>query len=139
MAAGEDKVVAGQWTIADNGQKLGPYSLDQMKQMVREGRMPPEGLVWTPGMSEWKPWRQTPEIQLMAAGGGWAGQFSQGQLKDYLVFRKMILPIMIQIQFWVDCSLSSSVVSCSSRWAWPQQVALCLAFSFSLCQFSCLS
>jgi hypothetical protein len=97
-------VVAGQWMISGNGQQHGPFSLDQMTQMIREGRMPAGVLAWTPGMSEWKPWRQVPEFELMGIGGGWAGplrQASKGQVVDYLVFRRMILPIVIQVVFWL--------------------------------------
>jgi hypothetical protein len=104
MTAGQQTVAAGQWTISDNGQQLGPYSLDQVKQMIREGRMPSGALVWTPGMAEWKPWQQAPEFELMGSGGGWTGplrQASKGQIIDYLVFRRMILPIMIQVTFWL--------------------------------------
>ncbi len=105
MSAGEqNSVAAGQWTISDNGQQLGPYTLEQIKQMIREGRMPAAALVWTPGMTEWKPWQQTPEFELMGGAGGWIGplrQVSKGQIVDYLVFRRMVLPIVMQVVFWI--------------------------------------
>jgi hypothetical protein len=122
MAAGEqNSVSAGQWTISDNGQQLGPYTLDQMKQMVREGRMPAGGLVWTPGMAEWRPWRQTPELELMGVMGGWTGplrQASKGQVVDYLVFRRMVLPLVMQVVFWLG--LLALVFGCFDffRMAW---------------------
>jgi len=105
MTAGQNNpVAAGQWMMNAQGQQQGPFTLDQMKQMVREGQMPPDALVWMPGMAEWKPWRQTPEFALPAGGGGWTDtlrQHSKGPIGDYLVFRRMILPIMIQALFWL--------------------------------------
>lgn len=118
MAQGSGgEVAAGQWMVSDRGQKLGPYTLDQMKQMIREGRMPPGALVWAPGMPEWKPWQQTPQFELMGGGGGWSGpalRGSQNQIVDYLVFRRMILPLMIQIIFWLG--LFVLMISCIVTW-----------------------
>ena len=99
----QQTVAAGQWTISDNGQQLGPYTLDQMKQMARERRIPSNALAWTPGMTEWKPWQQVPELELLAAERQWSGGIplqSRGAVVDYLVFRRMILPIIIQVLFW---------------------------------------
>ena len=97
------KIGSGQWLISDDGKQQGPYTLDQMKQMITERRMPPNAIVWSPGMDGWKPWNETPEFELMASGGGsaWRSQSTTGVVIDYLVFRRMLAVIFVQIFFWV--------------------------------------
>jgi hypothetical protein len=41
--------------VGRNGSQSGPYPLDELKNMAATGRLAPNDLVWTDGMSEWKP------------------------------------------------------------------------------------
>lgn len=41
--------------IAVNGQQYGPYSLAQMGEYVKEGRVQPDTMVWMDGMASWMP------------------------------------------------------------------------------------
>ncbi len=41
--------------VGKNGSQSGPYPLDELKSMASSGRLSPTDLVWTEGMSEWKP------------------------------------------------------------------------------------
>jgi len=42
-----------QYYIARNGVQEGPFSLEAIETMIKEGQMTRETLVWTQGMSEW--------------------------------------------------------------------------------------
>jgi hypothetical protein len=113
MSTEQKPVGANQWMVSDAGQQQGPFALDELKQMIRDGRLSPAALVWTPGMTEWKSWNQVPEL----GGTDHAtprptpdfppARFSPTSLPDratlmeYLVFRKMITPLIIQIIFWL--------------------------------------
>lgn len=41
--------------IAVNGQQYGPYSMDQISQYVKEGRVQADTMVWMDGMAAWLP------------------------------------------------------------------------------------
>ncbi len=41
--------------LAIQGQQYGPYSLEQIREYVREGRIQGDTLVWAEGMSDWLP------------------------------------------------------------------------------------
>lgn len=44
---------ADSWHIAQGGQTLGPFNLEQMAQRVPTGQLTPSTLVWTAGMAGW--------------------------------------------------------------------------------------
>ena len=50
------------WRMSKNGQEYGPYTLTQLRQYAAEGRILPDDLLWTSGMSEWIPASQLPEL-----------------------------------------------------------------------------
>ena len=50
------------WWFAENGQQVGPVSLEQLAEALRSGRLRPEGLVWSQGMSGWSAAGQTAEL-----------------------------------------------------------------------------
>ncbi len=56
-----------QWHLLKDGQTYGPYSEEQMKPFVQEGRILPADLVWSAGMEQWLPAGQT---SFFAAKGG---------------------------------------------------------------------
>lgn len=41
--------------VGKNGSQSGPYPLEELKSMATSGKLAPADLVWTNGMSEWKP------------------------------------------------------------------------------------
>jgi hypothetical protein len=41
--------------VGKNGSQSGPYPLDEMRNMASSGRLAATDLIWTEGMSEWKP------------------------------------------------------------------------------------
>lgn len=42
------------WYFADNGTSIGPHSEAEMARLFSRREMPPDALVWHPGMSEWQ-------------------------------------------------------------------------------------
>lgn len=44
--------------IYQNGQQLGPLSLDEIRLMVREGRIAADAFMWSQGMPDWAPAQQ---------------------------------------------------------------------------------
>jgi hypothetical protein len=93
----------GQWHVSIDGKQKGPYDLEQMKQMAREGRLPANAAVWCAGMDNWQHWRKVPELGIsptvessIALSGG-----TQTALVDFLVFRRMVAPLLLMILFWI--------------------------------------
>jgi hypothetical protein len=121
MSTEQKPVGANQWMVSDAGQQQGPYALDQLKQMIHEGRLSPAALVWTPGMTEWKPWNQVPELggtdhatprpapDFPPASFSPTSLPDRATLMEYLVFRKMVTPLIIQIIFWLGIAAVSIV------------------------------
>ncbi len=50
------------WHMAENGQALGPLSIEQLQAAVGSGRLMPTTLVWTAGMANWQPAGQVPQL-----------------------------------------------------------------------------
>lgn len=44
-----------QWYYAEAGQQHGPISKEDLQSKLGSGTLPPDALVWTEGMPEWKP------------------------------------------------------------------------------------
>lgn len=44
-----------QWYYVVGGQRVGPVAAEQFEQLVREGKITGETLVWKQGMAEWQP------------------------------------------------------------------------------------
>jgi membrane protease subunit (stomatin/prohibitin family) len=51
-----------QWHVAENGQAMGPFAPAQLQQLVAQGRLRPETLVWTAGMQGWLQAAQVPQL-----------------------------------------------------------------------------
>ena len=48
--------------IANNGQQAGPFSESEVKQLMNNGVLAPETMVWMPNMSQWMPASHVPAI-----------------------------------------------------------------------------
>ncbi len=53
-----------QWHYALSGQKLGPVSQDEIKNLALQGVIQPDTLLWTSGMPNWTPAGKVPELEL---------------------------------------------------------------------------
>ncbi|HEY1378328.1 MAG TPA: GYF domain-containing protein [Gemmataceae bacterium] len=47
--------MASEWYYSHNGERHGPISTSQLKEMAAGGRLRPEDLVWKDGMDNWTP------------------------------------------------------------------------------------
>ena len=61
--------MADQWYVGRNGQKAGPYTTEQLRQMAAAGQLVPSDLLWKQGLETWVPLSQARGL-LPAAGGG---------------------------------------------------------------------
>lgn len=58
-----EQEAAATWFYSKSGERHGPVPLDELKQMVLQGRIDPlSDLVWTKGMEAWKPLGEIPEL-----------------------------------------------------------------------------
>ena len=48
-------------SITDGDRRQGPYTIDEIKNFVNEGKIKEETLVWHSGETEWKAWKDFPE------------------------------------------------------------------------------
>ncbi|MCX7696620.1 MAG: SPFH domain-containing protein [Bacteroidales bacterium] len=51
-----------QYYFVVNGQQNGPYAIDQVSQLIRQGIIKPDTLAWTPGLQNWVPASQIPAL-----------------------------------------------------------------------------
>jgi hypothetical protein len=108
---------AGEWRVAVKGEQRGPFTLEQLRAMMAEGRLPPDALFWRPGMPNWAPSSGVPELAAAgsrgptpgAPAGPLAGPTPGGAFPaagpsgfgEFLAFRRMVTPVVIQVIFWV--------------------------------------
>lgn len=50
------------WHVAENGQPVGPLSVEQLGQAIAQGRVTPATLVWSAGMTSWVQAAQVPQL-----------------------------------------------------------------------------
>ncbi|MEZ5750640.1 MAG: SPFH domain-containing protein [Paracoccaceae bacterium] len=68
MAPPPPPPAAPQFHVAVNGQTTGPFSVQQLQQMMGQGQFSRDSTVWTAGMDGWKPAREVPALaQLFAS------------------------------------------------------------------------
>ena len=53
--------------LAIGGQQYGPYNMDTCKQLVQNGQLTPQTIVWMEGMQAWTPAGQVPALQVLFA------------------------------------------------------------------------
>jgi len=49
----KEETMETQWYYAQQGQRLGPVSSEQLKELAAAGRLQPSDLVWKEGMAQW--------------------------------------------------------------------------------------
>jgi len=50
------------WHVAENGQSVGPFPIQQVAERISAGSITPESQVWCTGMSGWLPAGQVPQL-----------------------------------------------------------------------------
>lgn len=58
---------AVQFHVAINGKQAGPFTLDQLQEVVARGELTRTSLVWKPGMANWVAAESVPELQNLLA------------------------------------------------------------------------
>ena len=64
--------MADQWYYTRQGQRFGPLSTEQMRQMALAGQLQQTDLIWTEGMTEWTPAGRVPQLFTAAPAAGQA-------------------------------------------------------------------
>jgi hypothetical protein len=111
---------AGEWRVAVKGEQRGPFTLEQLRAMIAEGRLPPDTLFWRPGLANWAPMSGVPELGVAGRGpapGAAASPFagptpgavavpaSPSPFGEFLAFRRMVTPVVIQVIFWLGVAI----------------------------------
>ena len=58
--------MASEWYYSHAGQRLGPVSTDQLKDLAAAGQLGPDDLVWKDGMENWVPAGKVKKFELRA-------------------------------------------------------------------------
>ena len=114
-----------QWRVAIGQKQYGPYSLEKLREIYGEGRIPADAQIWHPDREQWIDAADVPELQddeteivivedSFPSPKGAAPRPSASSPKrtdeslgDFLAFRRMITPVIIQIIFWIGAVLAS--------------------------------
>jgi uncharacterized RDD family membrane protein YckC len=59
--------MADQWYVGRNGQKTGPYTTEQLRQLAAAGQLVSSDLLWKQGLEKWVP---ITEVRGLLPGGG---------------------------------------------------------------------
>jgi hypothetical protein len=63
--------VGDGWMLAVAGQQYGPYDLKLLEMLVGSGKIAPENTyVWRPGMTDWEPFMNQPELAALVGKKG---------------------------------------------------------------------
>jgi hypothetical protein len=54
--------MTAEWFYLKNGQNVGPFTQDQLRQLARQGQLLPTDLVWKNGMPSWSPASSIPGL-----------------------------------------------------------------------------
>ena len=54
--------MAAEWYYVKDGARMGPVTLDDLRAMVRDARVGPDDIVWSPAVTNWTPASQVPAL-----------------------------------------------------------------------------
>jgi hypothetical protein len=124
------------WHVVLQGKGQGPFPLATVQTMIKEGKVSKEALVWTSTMANWTCWREVPAFAFLATAekpvekppeaisqNPMQGNQPQSpapsnpslknpldmvptNVKDYLSFKRMITPKLVNVFFWVGTIIS---------------------------------
>lgn len=61
--------MADQWYVGRSGQRAGPYTTEQVRQMAAAGQLLPSDLLWKDGLENWVPLTQVKGLLPTGVGG----------------------------------------------------------------------
>lgn len=124
------------WHVVLQGKGQGPFPLATVQTMIKEGKVSKDALVWTSTMANWTCWREVPAFAFLATAEKPVEKppeaISQNPMqgnqhlspapsnpslknpldmvptnvKDYLSFKRMITPKLVNVFFWVGTIIS---------------------------------
>ena len=120
------------WHVVLQGKGQGPFPLATVQTMIKEGKVSKDALVWTSTMANWTCWREVPAFAFLATAEKPPEAISQNPMqgnqplspapsnpslknpldmvptnvKDYLSFKRMITPKLVNVFFWVGTIIS---------------------------------
>jgi hypothetical protein len=124
------------WHVVLQGKGQGPFPLATVQTMIKEGKVSKEALVWTSTMANWTCWREVPAFAFLATAekpvekppeaisqNPMQGNQPQSpapsnpslknpldmvptNVRDYLSFKRMITPKLVNIFFWIGTIIS---------------------------------
>lgn len=62
--------ISNVWHFVEDGKRAGPYTEEEMRSFVRQGRVRSETLVWCDGMTDWMPLHLSKGAALLLASEG---------------------------------------------------------------------
>ncbi|HTU62331.1 MAG TPA: GYF domain-containing protein, partial [Polyangiales bacterium] len=68
-AAAAEAPSDGIWHVVINGEQAGPYSPQQLGELVASGQLDWEAYVWSEGFENWQPMREVPDLVNAISGG----------------------------------------------------------------------
>ena len=120
-----------QWHVVIQGKSQGPFPLLTVQSMIKEGKVSKDALVWMPTMAAWTCWREVPAFAFLATAEKQPEALSQTPMPvnrteptaarpalkipfemipnnfwDYLSFKRMITPKLVNIFFWIGTIIS---------------------------------
>ena len=120
-----------QWHVVIQGKGQGPFPLLTVQSMIKEGKVSKDALVWMPTMAAWTCWREVPAFAFLATAEKQPEALSQTPIPanrieptaartplkipfemipnnfwDYLSFKRMITPKLVNIFFWIGTIIS---------------------------------
>ncbi len=124
------------WHVVLQGKGQGPFPLATVQTMIKEGKVSKDALVWTSTMANWTCWREVPAFAFLAtvekpvekppeaiSHNPMQGNQPQSpapsnpslknpldmvptNVRDYLSFKRMITPKLVNVFFWVGTIIS---------------------------------
>ncbi|MEI7853344.1 MAG: DUF4282 domain-containing protein [Planctomycetota bacterium] len=124
-------MIEQQWHVVIQGKGQGPFPLLTVQSMIKEGKVSKDALVWMPTMAAWTCWREVPAFAFLATAEKQPEALSQNPIPanriepsaartplkipfemipnnfwDYLSFKRMITPKLVNIFFWIGTIIS---------------------------------
>src|SRR5687768_2848170 len=59
---GRGRLMGAEWYYVKDGARVGPVTLDDLRAMVRDARVGPDDIVWSPAVTNWTPVSQVPAL-----------------------------------------------------------------------------
>jgi len=116
------------WHVVLQGKAQGPFPENAVQTMIKEGKVSHDAMVWNPTISIWTNWKEVPAFAQLISQIPQQNQPPQPpnsapavplieplikqakslltpQVKDYLSFKQMITPRLVNFVFWVSAIL----------------------------------